>query len=226
MAGLAVVLGPWLHRLGAEITAERAERVRTQERADVAAHLHDSVLQTLALIQSSAQDPGRVAQLARAQERDLRAWLYGATDAPADRLAAALRAVAAEVEDTHGVPVQVVTVGDAPLTSRVEALVAATREALANAVRHSGAGRVDLYAEVSGGAAEVFVRDRGRGFDQDTVPLDRLGVRGSIVDRMARHGGDTTIRSAPGDGTEVRLSLPDVGAEAGDQPSDERTEKP
>lgn len=216
MAGLAVTLGPWVHRLAGEITAERAERVRSQERADVAAHLHDSVLQTLALIQSNSHDPGRVAQLARAQERDLRAWLYGATDAATDRMAAALAAAAAEVEDTHGVPVEVVTVGDAPLTPRLDALVAATREALVNAARHSGADRIDLYSEVAGGAAEVFVRDRGRGFDRDSIPLDRLGVRGSIIDRMDRHGGSATIRTSPGEGTEVRLQMGEVEGRNGD----------
>ena len=207
MAGLAVTLGPWLHRLAAEVTAERAERVRTQERADMAAHLHDSVLQTLALIQNNAHDPARVTRLARAQERDLRGWLYGNHGASGDRLASALAAVAAEVEDTHGVPVEVVTVGDLPLSPRLDVVVAAAREALANAARHSGAGRVDLYAEAAGAGVEVYVRDRGRGFDRGAVPLDRLGVRGSIVDRMERHGGSATIRTAPGQGTEVRLRM-------------------
>jgi signal transduction histidine kinase len=214
MAGLAVTLGPWLHRLAAEVSAERAERVRTQERADVAAHLHDSVLQTLALIQKGSHDPARVAQLARAQERDLRAWLYGAAGASAHRLAAALAAVAAEVEDAHGVPVEVVTVGDAALSPRLDALVAATREALVNASRHGGAERIDLYAEVAHRRAEVFVRDRGRGFALDAIPPDRLGVRGSIVDRMDRHGGVATIRTAVGEGTEVRLRMDDVDSPA------------
>ncbi len=208
MAGLAVVLGPWLYRLAGEVTAERAERVRTQERADVAAHLHDSVLQTLALIQSNAQDPGRVAQLARAQERDLRAWLYGGSDSSAETVAGALAAAAAEIEDTHGVPVHVVSVGDTALSTASEALVAATREALANAARHSGAAKVDLYCEVAGGAVEVYVRDRGCGFDPASVPVDRLGVRGSIVERMARHGGEAELRTGAGEGTEVRLRLP------------------
>ena len=221
MAGLAVTLGPWLHRLSAEVSSERAERVRTQERADVAAHLHDSVLQTLALIQNNAHEPGRVAQLARAQERDLRAWLYGATDASTDRLATALAAAAAEVEDAHGVPVEVVTVGDAPLSPRLHVLVAATREALVNAARHSGADRIDLYAEVAGRLAEVYVRDRGHGFNPDAIPLDRLGVRGSIVDRMDRHGGTAVLRTAPGEGTEVQLRIDDVDGPGPGAPTDD-----
>jgi signal transduction histidine kinase/phage shock protein PspC (stress-responsive transcriptional regulator) len=221
MAGLAVTLGPWLHRLAAEVATERAERVRTQERADVAAHLHDSVLQTLALIQTNAHDPGRVAQLARAQERDLRAWLYGSTAAPEERLAAALSAVAAEVEDSHGLPVEVVTVGDAPLTPRLDAMVAAAREALVNAARHSGADRIDLYAEVADGRAEVFVRDRGRGFDPDAIPADRLGLRGSIVDRMRRHGGEGGVRTSPGQGAEVYLRMDEVGRPGAVHPDDQ-----
>ena len=208
MAGLAVVLGPWLFSLASELTDERAERIRTQERADVAAHLHDSVLQTLAMIQRSSADPATVARLARAQERDLRQWLYGDQAAPEGTLAGSLRAVAAEAEDLHGVPVEVVTVGDRPTTTELVPLVGATREAVHNAVRHSGAPRVDVYAEVGDDAVEVFVRDRGRGFDPSEVPQDRQGVRNSIVGRMERHGGAAEVRSSPGGGTEVRLAMP------------------
>ncbi|WP_148571236.1 ATP-binding protein [Nocardioides caldifontis] len=215
MVGLALTLGPWLVRLGTDLTEERAARVRQQERADVAAHLHDSVLQTLALIQKSAGDAGQVAKLARAQERDLREWLYGEPAAAETTLAAALRKAAAEVEDVHGVPVEVVTVGDGPVGEETVPLVAAAREAMANAVRHSGAAQVDVYVEVAGGRAEVFVRDRGKGFDLETVPLDRLGVRGSIIARMERHGGTAEVRSAPGQGTEVRVGmrLPGTGGD-------------
>ena len=206
--GLAITLGPWLVRLAADLSQERAARIRSQERADVAAHLHDSVLQTLALIQKNVADPVQVARLARAQERDLRQWMYGEpgarTDAP-PTLTAALRQLAAEVEDAHGVPVELVTVGDTALTEVLRPLVAATREAVVNAAKHSGAARVDVYAEVAGRDVEVFVRDRGRGFDPAAVPADRLGVRHSIVDRMERHGGSATIRSGPETGTEVRL---------------------
>jgi signal transduction histidine kinase/phage shock protein PspC (stress-responsive transcriptional regulator) len=207
VGGLALMVGPWLFRLTGDLSEERAARVRSQERADMAAHLHDSVLQTLALIQKHAGDSRTVATLARAQERDLRSWLYG-DQAPSDTsVASALRAAAAEVEDAHGIPVEVVVVGDVAATVRSRALVLAAREAMVNAARHSGADRVDVYAECGEQSTEVFVRDRGRGFDEHAVPADRLGVRNSIRDRMQRHGGTATIRTAPGQGTEVRLAL-------------------
>jgi signal transduction histidine kinase/phage shock protein PspC (stress-responsive transcriptional regulator) len=208
LVGIALILGPWITKLLSDLTAERRERVRSQERADVAAHLHDSVLQTLALLQKNADDPAAVATLARRQERDLRAWLYGDEDDHGDSLLAALRTAAAEVEEAHHVTVEVVGVGDAVLDSDVAALARAAREAMVNAAKHAQVGRVDVYAECDGRTAEVFVRDRGVGFDPDQVADDRLGLRGSIVGRVERHGGTVTIRSAPGEGTEVRMSLP------------------
>lgn len=206
-AGTALVFGPWWVRLSQALTAERAARIRSQERAEVAAHLHDSVLQTLALIQRRADDPRDVAQLARRQERELRAWLNAEEGAPGESLAAALRAAAAEIEALHDVPVEVVVVGDAPVNERLAALVAATREALANAARFSGAERIDVFGEVSGAHVEVFVRDRGTGFDRAAVPDDRRGVRDSIEGRMTRHGGSAKIVTAPGAGTEVELAI-------------------
>ena len=206
LAGLAVVLAPWLYRSRTALTEARAERVRADARADMAAHLHDSVLQTLALIQRQAEDPKAVQQLARRQERELRSWLYGEQNAD-KTIKAALTTAAAEVEDERGIPVEVVAVGDCELTEPLVALVRAAREALVNAAKHSGAGKIDLYAEVDEDRVEVFVRDRGAGFDLDTVDDDRLGVKHSITDRMARHGGSATIRSAPGEGTEVRLEI-------------------
>jgi signal transduction histidine kinase/phage shock protein PspC (stress-responsive transcriptional regulator) len=207
VVGLALTIGPWLFRLVGDLAEERAVRVRTQERADVAAHLHDSVLQTLALIQKHADDGKTVAQLARAQERDLRSWLYDDVSAADSSLGSSLRSAAAEVEDAHGVPVEVVTVGDAVLSRELQPLVLAAREAMVNAAKHSGAGKVDVYAEAGDGQVEVFVRDRGAGFDLSVVPADRLGVRNSIVERMRRHGGTARVRTAPGEGTEVALTM-------------------
>jgi signal transduction histidine kinase/phage shock protein PspC (stress-responsive transcriptional regulator) len=207
VGGLALTVGPWLFRLAGDLSEERAARVRSQERADMAAHLHDSVLQTLTLIQKQADDPRTVARLARAQELDLRAWLYEEHDRTETSLAAALRAAAAEVEDAHGVAVEVVTVGDVSAGERSRPLELAAREAMVNAAKHSGTAKVDVFAEVAGGVAEVFVRDRGSGFALAEVPEDRLGVRHSIVDRMRRHGGSAEIVSAPGEGTEVRLRM-------------------
>ncbi len=208
VAGLALVAGPVVMRLAADLSAERAERIRSQERADVAAHLHDSVLQTLALIQRNADDGAAVARLARAQERDLRSWLFHGDAARTDSLAAALREVAATAEDAHGVVAEVVAVGDCDLGEQLRPLVAAAGEAVANAARHAGTGRVDVYAEVGPRHVEVFVRDRGGGFDPDDIPADRLGVRHSIVARMERHGGTARVHSMPGEGTEVRLAMP------------------
>jgi len=208
IVGLGFMVGPWLLRLSSDLSEEREARVRSEERADVAAHLHDSVLQTLALIQRSAGDPATVLRLARAQERDLRSWLFETKGEGPATLAAALRAVAADSEDAHGVPVEVVCVGDAPVTDEDRPLVLATREAIVNAAKHSGASTVDVYAEATAAGVEIFVRDRGTGFDPDLVAEDRQGVRSSIIGRMERHGGSASVRSIPGEGTEVRLSLP------------------
>jgi signal transduction histidine kinase len=174
----------------------------------MAAHLHDSVLQTLALIQKNSHDSALVARLARSQERDLRSWLFEGESKDSATLAGAMRTIAAEVEDTHGVDVDVVCVGDCPFAEPLRPIVNAAREALVNAAKHAGTGKVDLYVEITPAAVEVFVRDRGVGFDPAEVPEDRMGVRGSIVDRMERHGGSAEIRSERGDGTEVRLRLP------------------
>jgi signal transduction histidine kinase len=207
LVALTLILAPWWLRLVRGLSAERTERIRSQERAEVAAHLHDSVLQTLALMQKRASEPREVAALARRQERELRAWLNGRRAAGDATVALALEAVAAEVEEAHGVPVEVVAVGDAPLDERAQALVAAAREALVNAAKFAPGGPVALYAEVDAETIEVFVRDRGPGFDPAAVPDDRRGVRESIVGRMERHGGRAVVHSAPGAGTEVELVI-------------------
>ena len=209
LAGLALMGGPWWWRLSRELAAERQERIRAQERDEVAAHIHDSVLQTLALIQRSANQPRTVASLARQQERELRAWLYGDPNpAPEQSVAAALQRASDEIEDLHGVVVETVEVGDCPVDDGLRALVQSSREALANAARHSGADSVSVYLEVEPHQVTVFVRDRGVGFDPDGVPADRRGIVESIVGRMNRHGGKAAVRSQPGEGTEVELVMP------------------
>ncbi len=208
VVGLGIVIGPWVYRLASDLTDERAERVRTQERADVAAHLHDSVLQTLALIQNNAADAATVSRLARAQERDLRSWLYVGESTDERTVGSALRGVAARVEDEYAVSVEVVIVGDCDFDEVLRPVVHAAGEAVTNAAKHAGTGKVDVYAEVTATAVDVFVRDRGQGFDPSAVEADRYGVRNSIVDRMQRHGGSAEVRSAPGEGTEIRLHLP------------------
>lgn len=209
----ALLVMPWFVRLARSLASERAGRIREQERAEVAAHLHDSVLQTLALIQKRAADPREVAGLARRQERELRSWLQERPPAEGgESMAAALERAAAEVEERHRVPIEVVTVGDGPLDVRLEALVGAAREAMTNAAKFAGSERVDLYAEVNGGRAEVFVRDRGVGFDLQAIPPDRRGVRDSIIGRMERHQGRASVTSEPGGGTEVELVMEGVGA--------------
>lgn len=208
VAGLTLVSGPWWMRMVRELNAERSARIREQERAEVAAHVHDSVLHTLTLIQRHVDDPREVVKLARAQERELRGWLYRPRTDPTATVTSELERVAAEVEDGHGVAIEVVVVGDAPLDDHLGAVLHATREALVNAAKYAGGSPISVYAEVEPDQVTVFVRDRGPGFDVEAVPEDRLGLRQSVVGRMQRHGGAATIRSADGDGTEVQLEMP------------------
>jgi signal transduction histidine kinase len=204
--GLLLVVGPWLWRTAHERDAERTARIRSEERAEVAARVHDSVLQTLALIQQSSDDPHRVASLARRQERELRGWLFGTYGEGS--LAAAIEEAATETEQVHDVRVEVATAGNAPLDDDLRALVLAAREAMVNAAKFSGADEISVYVEVNGAGASVFVRDRGIGFDRAAVPAERQGLAESIEGRMSRHGGTARVTSAPGAGTEVELTLP------------------
>ena len=208
--GVALLLGPWIVRLWSDLGAERRERIRSEERSEIAAHLHDSVLQTLALIQR-ADAPGRARTLARRQERELRAWLFDERPPDGDgapaTLGAALEQVVTDVEDRHDVEVDLVVVGDCDMEPRLEALVAAVREAAHNAGRHSGVAEVSVYVEVEPQRVTAFVRDRGRGFDLEAVEPGRVGVRESIIGRMARHGGRAEVHTGADEGTEVVLEV-------------------
>ena len=204
-----LITGPWVWRLVLERDAERAARARSEERSEMAARVHDSVLQTLALIQRQADDPRRVAAIARRQERELRGWLYGDRPPGDDAsLLAALSAAAADVEELHGVRVELASSGDRAVDEPTRALVLAAREAMTNAAKFAGVDEIDVYAEATDDAVEVFVRDRGAGFDRAAVPEDRRGIAESIEGRLERAGGTATIVTAPGAGTEVELRLP------------------
>jgi len=228
LAGVAVLTVPFWLRLVRDLGEERKQRIRTEERAEIAAHLHDSVLQTLALIQKQAEAPREVLRLARGQERQLRGWLYGPSGygrgrtvegaqaggaggtTEASVLSEAIARACGEVEDTFAIKVQHVVVGDCQLDERLTGLVYAAREATVNAAKHAGVGEVSVYAEVEPDAVEIFVRDRGKGFDPMTVPADRHGLADSIRGRMERNGGELRLRTSPGEGTEVQLRMPRV----------------
>jgi signal transduction histidine kinase len=222
MAALVVLFGPWWLRIARDLVFERQARARAEERADMAARVHDSVLQTLALIQRRADQPSQVVALARAQERELRSWLFegdaGLTGSQDATFAAGIKRIQGEVEALHGLPVDAVVVGDCPLDDRLRAMLAAAREALVNAAKWSGSPALALFGEIDGDRVWVFVRDRGVGFVEDDVAGDRKGIAESIRGRMSRHGGTATIRSVMGEGTEVALSM---AAEPGQRPAPE-----
>ncbi len=213
VAAMVVLFGPWWLGLIRDLLAERQARALAEERAQMAAHVHDSVLQTLALIQRSADDPQHVVRLARAQERELRSWLFdgrppGTVGDDASTLAEGIEVIERQIEADHGLTIQVVVVGDCPLTDPLRALLDAAREATVNAAKWSGASQVAIFAEVDATSVMLYVRDRGRGFDPATVGEDRQGIAHSIRARVARFGGTAVIHSAPGEGTEVELSMP------------------
>lgn len=208
LIGAVIGFGPVVRRLVADLARERNERIRQEERAQMAAHLHDSVLQTLALIQRT-DDLARITMLARHQEDELRDWLYGTTPLDGvDLMSTALRQAARRVEADHQVPVEVVVVGDHPLDESVAALVGAASEAMVNAAKHSEAGRISLFFEATDDQLSVYVADHGKGFDTRTIPPDRRGIADSIVARVRKAGGTATVTSEPGEGTEVQLILP------------------
>ena len=205
---LLLIGGPWLWQLARERDSERTNRIRSEERAEVAARVHDSVLQTLALVQRHADEPRRVASLARRQERELRGWLYGDGAPVAETLAGPLTLAAEEIEELHGVRVELASGSDCALTDELEPIVLAAREAMTNAAKFSGSDELSVYSESAADHVSVFVRDRGAGFDRAQVPADRHGIAESIEGRLARAGGNATITSSPGAGTEVELTLP------------------
>jgi signal transduction histidine kinase len=219
LVGVAVLTVPFWLRLVRDLGEERRARIRTEERAEIAAHLHDSVLQTLALIQKQSEAPREVLRLARGQERQLRGWLYGPSgygrkaDGGADgdvrmTLAEAISQACGEVEDQFAIQVQQVVVGDCELDEKLTGLVFAAREAVVNAAKHAEVSDVSVYAEVEPERVTIFVRDRGKGFDAGAVPADRHGLADSIRGRMERNGGELRLRTAPGEGTEVALLMP------------------
>jgi signal transduction histidine kinase len=205
--GLALIAAPWLRSLSRDLAAERRARMRSQQRAEIAAHLHDGVLQTLTLIQRRANDPREVTTLARRQERQLRDWLQGVESTPDTTIAAALRRATDEIEDRYGVRIELVCVGDGLRDDSAGALIAAATEAMTNAARHAGVDVIDVYVEVTPSSLSAFVRDRGRGFDAEAIPDDRHGITNSIMGRMQRVGGSARVRSTVGGGTEVALEV-------------------
>ncbi len=212
IGAVVLLFGPWWLRVLKALMVERQARVRAEERTEIAARVHDSVLQTLALIQRRADNPQQVIQLARTQERELRSWLFdgrppGSMDGLATTVAGGIRLIQQDVEAQHGVAVEAITVGDCEIDDDLSALLAAAREATVNAAKWSGAPVVSVFAEVEPGAVSVFVRDRGRGFDPEAVPDDRKGLAESVRARMTRRGGSATIKSVPGEGTEVALTM-------------------
>jgi signal transduction histidine kinase len=217
IAGIVLVLGPWWLRIARDLVLERQARIRTQERVEMASRIHDSVLQTLALIQRRADDPQKVVQLARLQERELRSWLFegrGLNEADEDMtVAAGVRQIQQDVESRYGVPVEAVTVGDCTLDENLNALLAAAREATVNAAKWSGASVISLFAEVEPDSVSLVVRDRGKGFDPSAVPEDRKGLAESVHGRMTRRGGTAVVTSAEGEGTKVSLKMPRSAAD-------------
>lgn len=183
-----------------DVTAAERERAVAVERAESAARLHDSVLQSLAVI-ARVDDATEARELAADASSQLRVWLRGhGTDATTLRslLEARLRQLHGNRRVTIG------AAGDRPVDDRVELLVEATVEATRNALTHTD-GPVRVYAETRDGTT-VWIADQGHGFDPAEVPEDRLGVRGSIIARLERVGGSAELRSDT-NGSEWTLTL-------------------
>ena len=212
LVGVGLLSVPVGLRLWRSLEEERAARIREAERSDIASHLHDSVLQTLALIQKRSDDPAQVARLARRQERELRQWLFGAgsrMSSGAATVAGAVEVMIGDVEDVYGLRVdQVVVGGDGPVGDAEDAVLGAVREALVNVAKHAGVDTADVFVENDGRVLSAFVRDRGRGFDPDAVDGDRHGLAQSIRHRVESRGGTVRVRSTLGRGTEIGIEMP------------------
>lgn len=207
LAGAAVLAVPLLLQMWQRLTEERDEKAKAAERAEIASRIHDSVLQTLALIQKKSEDPAEVARLARGQERELRQWLFDGKTASTSTVSQALELAAGEVEDMFGIRIAPVTVGDAPMTDATQAAVLAAREAMVNAAKHAQVSTIDVYSEVFGDV-QIFVRDRGVGFDPSAVDPSRHGLKDSIYGRVERAGGAVELKTKPGEGTEIHITMP------------------
>lgn len=213
IVGALIILAPWWLQTVRDLSSERRERVRIEERASMVAHIHDSVLQTLTLIERAAGSEVDVVRLARAQERELRQWLFDppfdsdSSKAP-ESFAALLGTIERDVESDYGVKVELVVVGDCSADEGVRALAAAGREAAINAAKWSGASMVSIFGEVEPATISLFVRDTGSGFDLASVASDRQGIALSIRQRMSQYGGKTSIHSMIGAGTEIQLKMP------------------
>jgi signal transduction histidine kinase len=206
--GLVLLVGPWARRVGNDLSEERRQRIRSEEKAAVSAHLHDSVLQTLTLIQRNAANPEMTARLAREQERELRSWLYRPEPGATGTMRSEFEAMLRDIERTHDLTIEFVPVGDAALDPAGKAVVQATREALVNVAKHAGVSTASVFVEVADDRIVAFVRDRGCGFTEASVADDRLGIRESIRGRIERHGGTTDITSSIVSGTEVEMTVP------------------
>ncbi|MDR6938631.1 PspC domain-containing protein [Arcanobacterium hippocoleae] len=229
---LCLVFYPAVLRLKFSLRETAAQKARESVRADMAAHLHDSVLQSLALIRARADDADAVRTLARLQEQDLRKYLYSERQNEDTSTAALLREIAQELERRYQKEINTVITGDCKPDTSVRAVLAATREAITNACKYGGEKEVSLYAELRQTMAgqksgetvqqahlavqkdhlilrqsiEVWIRDRGPGFDPHTIAPDRAGIRDSIIGRLRRIGGSAEIRSPlQSGGTEVHL---------------------
>ncbi len=210
---IAAIVGWTFDRLrDYDLARQRAEGQLAAEREALAAHearvqlvnkLHDSVLQTFHAIRMGADDPAQSRYLARRQERELRRNIEEWRSQHEKSFKAALLAVRDDVEDIHRVEIEAVIRDDAPLTPDLEGAIEAAREALTNAVKHSGAQSISLFSELSDNTAHIHIRDNGQGIE--SAVLTRLAER--LNQRIETIGGQITIDSGDAAGTEVEITV-------------------